>query len=202
VAISPRRPSASRRTRWADRPSSQKPSSWVCASISATRASFAGRSKMPRGRPDPFSQVADGGRFHLVPGLQILEQDRAQLDEAQRGLASGDDGVHARAVTVVRADAAIAVAVECCRVTARPAITLAGDQIDERCFLSLLHGLPLSVAGQGADGTGADGVSGSWGTRFRRVLAQYTGPNSYRQEGNHSQLGIGRLRERVRRRCR
>ena len=27
---------------------------------------------MPRGRPDPFGQVADGGRVHLVPGLQIL----------------------------------------------------------------------------------------------------------------------------------
>ena len=142
---------------------------------------------MPRGRPDPFGQVADGGRFHLVPGLQILEQDRAQLDEAQRGLASGDDGVHARAVAVVRADAAVAVAVECCRVTARPAVTLAGDQIDERCFLGLLHGLPFSVAGQGANGTGADGVAGPGGTRFRRVLAQYTGPNPPRQEGNRFQ---------------
>jgi hypothetical protein len=163
VAISPRRPSASRRTFWADRPSSQKPSSWVCASIAETRASLAGRSKMPRGRPDPFSQVADGGRFHLVPGLQILEQDRAQLDEAQRGLASGDDGVHAGAVTIVRAHAAVAVAIEGCRVTARSAVTLTGDEIDERCFLSLLHKLPFSMAGQGADRTGADRCRGSWG---------------------------------------
>ena len=86
---------------------------------------------MPRGRPDPFGQVADGGGFHLVPGLQILEQDRAQLDEAQRGLASGDDGVHAGAVTIVRADPAVAVAIEGCRVTARSAVTLTGDEIDE-----------------------------------------------------------------------
>ena len=98
---------------------------------------------MPRGRPDPFSQVADGGRFHLVPGLQILEQDRAQLDEAQRSLASGDDGVHAGTISVVGADAAVAVTVECRGVTARPAVSLAGDEIDERCFLSLLHRLPL-----------------------------------------------------------
>jgi len=87
---------------------------------------------MPRGRPDPFSQVADGGRFHLVPGLQILEQDRAQLDEAQRSLAPGDDGVHAWAVGVVGAHATIAIAVECCGVAAGPAIALTGDQIDER----------------------------------------------------------------------
>jgi len=87
---------------------------------------------MPRGRPDPFSQVADGGRFHLVPGLQILEQDRAQFDEAQRGLASGDDGVHAWAIRVVGADTTVAVAVEGRGVTARSAVALTGDQIDER----------------------------------------------------------------------
>jgi hypothetical protein len=157
---------------------------------------LAGRSKMPRGRPDPFSQVADGGCFHLVPGLQILEQDRAQLDEAQRGLASGDDGVHAGAVTIVRAHPAVAVAIEGCRVTARSAVTLTGDEIDERCFLSLLHKLPFSMAGQGADRTGADRVAGLGGTRFRRVLEQYTGPNPMRQEGNQFFLGIVRLRER------
>ena len=98
---------------------------------------------MPRGRPDPFSQVADGGGFHLVPSLEILEQDRAQLDESQRSLASGDDGVHAGTISVVGADAAVAVTVECRGVTARPAVSLAGDEIDERCFLSLLHRLPL-----------------------------------------------------------
>ena len=158
--------------------------------MSETRASFASRSKMPRGRPDPLGEVPDGGGFHLVPGLQILEQDRAQLDEAQRGLASGDDGVHAGAVTIVRADPAVAVAIEGCRVTARSAVTLTGDEIDKRCFLSLLHGLPFSMAGQGADRTGTDGVAGLGGTRFRRVLEQYTGPNLLRQEGNQFYLGI------------
>ena len=121
---------------------------------------------MPRGRPDPFSQVADGGRFHLVPGLQILEQDRAQLDEAQRGLASGDDGVHAGAVTIVRADPAVAVAIEGCRVTARSAVTLTGDEIDERCFLSLLHGLPFSVVGKGRTGQVRVCVSRALGDPF------------------------------------
>ncbi len=108
---------------------------------------------MPRGRPDPFSQVADGGRFHLVPGLQILEQDRAQLDEPQCRLASGDDGVYARAIPVVWADATVAVAVQRRGITARTAVTLAGDEIDERCFISLLHGLPLFVTGQEPNGT-------------------------------------------------
>src|ERR1044072_3071059 len=31
---------------------------------------------------------------------------------------------------------------------------------------------------------------GPWGTRFRRVLAQYIGPNPQRQEGNRFRLGI------------
>ena len=87
---------------------------------------------MPRGRPDPLGQVADGGRVHLVPDLQILEQDRPQLDEPQGRLASGDDGVHAGTVAVVGADAAVAVAIERGGVAARPAVTLTGDQIDER----------------------------------------------------------------------
>jgi hypothetical protein len=103
---------------------------------------------MPRGRPDPFGQVPDRGGFHLVPGLQILEQDGAQLDQPQRRLASGDDGVHTGAIGVVRADATVAVAVESRGIAARSAVTLAGDEIDERCFLGLLHGLPLSVLGQ------------------------------------------------------
>jgi hypothetical protein len=104
---------------------------------------------MPRGRPDPFSQVADGGWFHLAPNLQILEQDRAQLDEPQGRLASGDDGVHTRAVAVVGADTAIAVAIQRGGITARSAVPLTGDEIDERCFLGLLHGLPFSASGAG-----------------------------------------------------
>jgi len=94
---------------------------------------------MPRGRPDPFGQVADGGRVHLVPDPQILEQDWPQLDESQGRLASGDDGVHAGTVAVVGADAAVAVTVEGKRVGTGPAVAFAGDQIDEGGFLGLLH---------------------------------------------------------------
>ena len=121
---------------------------------------LASRSKMPRGRPDPFGQVADGGRVHLVPDPQILEQDWPQLDESQGRLASGDDGVHAGTVAVVGTDAAVAVAIEGRGVTAAPTVTLAGDEIDERCFLGLLHGLPL-CAGQGERGLGALTVPGA-----------------------------------------
>ena len=117
---------------------------------------------MPRGRPDPFGQVSDGGRIHLVPDPQILEQDGPQLDEPQCRLATGDDGVHAGAVAVVWADAAVAIAVECRGIAAGPAVTLTGDQIDERRFLGLLHGLPLSGAGQGERGLGADESRGLW----------------------------------------
>ena len=102
---------------------------------------------MPRRRPDPFGQVADGGRVHLVPGLKILEQDRAQLDESQRSLASGDDGVHAGTVAVMGADTTVAVTVEGGGIAASPAVALTGDEIDERRFLGLLHVLPLDTAG-------------------------------------------------------
>ena len=138
---------------------------------------------MPRGRPDPFGQVADGGRVHLVPDPQILEQDWPQLDEPQCRLAPGDDGVHAGTVAVVGADATVAIAIERGGVAARSAVTFTGDQIDERCFLGLLHGLPLCGAGQSEWGLGADDAGGSGGPE-RRVLAQYTGPIPYRQEGN------------------
>ena len=94
---------------------------------------------MPRGRPDPLGQVADGGRVHLVASLEVLEQERTEFDQAQGRLAPGDDGVHARTVAVVGADAAVAVAIEGGGVAAVPAVPLTGDEIDERCFLSLLH---------------------------------------------------------------
>jgi hypothetical protein len=138
---------------------------------------------MPRGRPDPFGQVADGGRVHLVPDPQILQQDWPQLDEPEGRLASGDDGVHAGTVAVVGADAAVAVAIERRGVAAAPAVTFTGDEIDERRFLGLLHGLPFSAAGQDERGLGAGDAWGSGGPE-RRVLAQYTGPIPYRQEGN------------------
>jgi hypothetical protein len=64
-------------------------------------------------------------------GLSFLEQDRTELDEAQGALAPGDDGVHAGTIAVVRADAAVAVAVQRSRIAAVPAIAFAGDEIDE-----------------------------------------------------------------------
>ena len=139
---------------------------------------------MPRGRPDPFSQVADGGRVHLVPDPQILEQDWPQLDEPQSRLAPGDDGVDAGAVAVVGADAAVAIAIECRGVTAGPAVALTGDEIDERRFLGLLHGLPLSGSGAQQTELGRWMVPGARAAPKWRVLAQYTGPIPYRQEGN------------------
>ena len=107
---------------------------------------------MPRGRPDPLGQVTDGGRVHLVPALEILEQDRAELDESEGRLAPGDDGVHAGTVAVVGADAAVAVTVEGCGVTAGPAVAFTGDEINEGRFLGLLH-VTLSLLGR--DGGGA-----------------------------------------------
>jgi hypothetical protein len=78
--------------------------------------------------------------------LEILEQDRSQLDEPQGRLASGDDGVHAGTIRIVRAYAAVAVAVEGRCIAARAAITFARDQIDESGVLGLLHGLPPVAA--------------------------------------------------------
>jgi hypothetical protein len=95
---------------------------------------------MPRGRPDPLGEIANGGGVHLVLPSQVLEQDRAELDEPQGSLAPGDHGVHARTIAVMGADAAITVTIEGGRVAARPAIALTGDEIDERGFFGLLHG--------------------------------------------------------------
>jgi hypothetical protein len=64
-------------------------------------------------------------------GLGFLEQDRTELDEAQRALAPGDDGVHAGTIAVVGADAAVAITVQRSRIAAVPAIAFAGDEIDE-----------------------------------------------------------------------
>ena len=116
-----RRPSASRRTVWAARWSSQKSGRAVsCVELGEASASLAPRSKTPRGRPDR-GRPGRGWRRRPPSSrrLQVLEQDRAQLDDAQRGLAPGDDGVHAGTVAVVGADAAVAVAVERRGVTAR-----------------------------------------------------------------------------------
>ncbi len=67
----------------------------------------------------------------LVPGLEILEQDRPQLDDLQRGLAPGDDGVDTWTVSVVGTYPAVAVAIERCGVTTGSALSLTGDEIHE-----------------------------------------------------------------------
>ena len=109
------------------------------ASSSATRTSLAARSKTPRGRPNPLREVPDGGGVQLAAALQVVEQDRTELDQPQGGLAPGDDGVHAGAVRVVGTDTAVAIAVKGGGVAAVSAIFFARDQIDELGFLSLLH---------------------------------------------------------------
>jgi len=83
-----------------------------------------------------------------VPDLEILEQDRTELDQSEGRLAPGDDGVHAGAVGVVGTDATVAITVERRRVAARSAVTLAGDEIDERCFLGLLQLIPHIAGGR------------------------------------------------------
>ena len=132
------------------------------ASSSASDASLEARSKTPRGRPDLLGEIADAGRVHdLAPVPEILEQDRAQLDDAQRGLAPSDDGVHAGTVAVVGTDPAVAVAVERGGVAAVAAITFTGDQVDEGRFLSLLHdSLTSHTDGHAGRGTG-DGIGNS-----------------------------------------
>ena len=86
---------------------------------------------MPRGRPDPLGQVANRGGVHSVASLEVLEQDRTELDQAQGRFAPGDDGVHTRAVAVGGADAAIAITVEGCGVAAVAAVAFTGDEINE-----------------------------------------------------------------------
>jgi hypothetical protein len=90
----------------------------------------------------------------LVPRLEVLQQDRAELDQAQGRFAPGDDGVHAGTVCVVGADAAVAVTIERSGVTARPTVPLAGDEIDKRRFLGLLQLIPHSVLGSWGRGAG------------------------------------------------
>src|SRR4029078_5331579 len=94
-----------------------------------------GSARPGRGRP----------RRPSVPDLEILEQDRTELDESEGTLSLGDDGGHAGAVAVVGADPAVAIAVQGGRVAAGPAVTFAGDEINERRFLSPLHTLLTSL---------------------------------------------------------
>jgi hypothetical protein len=107
----------------------------------------------------------------LVPGLEILEQDRPQLDEPKGRLAPCDDGVHAGTVGVVRAHAAVAVTVEGRCIAARAAISLARDQIDERGVLGLLHGLPpVAALGHKRAGLGADPSRNAWWSCFGGIF--------------------------------
>ena len=117
---------------------------------------------MPRGRPNPPSQIADGGGIHLGPNPEILEQDRPELDQPKGRLAPGDDGVHAGTVAVVGADAAVAVAVQRGGVAAAAAVTLASDQVDERFFLDLLQRIPRCIMGGAGLATGTRHVKGLW----------------------------------------
>ena len=154
-------------------------------------------------RPDVDRMRAARSRMaaasNLIPLPEVLEQDWAELDEPKGGLAPGDDGVHAGAVAVVRADAAVAIAVEGGGVTTGAAISLAGDQIDERCFLGLLHG-SLSLVGQGRSAGGRRwgfGQAGSWPIlRPRGFCREYRDSNRPRQEEefpNHSGISSRRL---------
>jgi hypothetical protein len=86
-----------------------------------------------------------GSRPVPLPASGVLEEDRAEFDQAQCALAPGDDGVHTGTVRVVGADAAVAIAVERSRITTVPAVALAGDEINECRFLSLLHKSPQYV---------------------------------------------------------
>jgi len=112
-----------------------------------------------------------------VSGLEILEQDRTELDESEGRLAPGDDGVHAGTVAVVGADAAVAIAVEGGGVAAGAAIFFTGDEIDEGRFLSLLHESLTSrliglVGGRGTTvwrGERSLEIFGSIGGRARRA---------------------------------
>ena len=117
---------------------------------------------MPRGRPNPLGQVSNRGSVHSVPDLEILEQDRSELDQPQGRFAPGDDGVHAGTVAVVGTDTAVAIAIEGCGIAARAAIALAGNQIDERLFLGLLHKSLISVPGKVWLGVGLCWMACRW----------------------------------------
>jgi hypothetical protein len=94
-----------------------------------------------------------------VSSLEILEQDRTELDESESRLAPGDDGVHAWTVSVVGTDATVAITVEGGGVAAGAAVSFTGDEIDEGRFLGLLHesltSRLIGLVGGGARRSGA-----------------------------------------------
>jgi hypothetical protein len=92
----------------------------------------------------PGSVLPDRG-FRPAPlgaASRVLEKDRSELDETKCALAPGNYGVHAGAVDVVSANAAVTIAVEGRRVTTATAVSLTGDEIDECRFFCLLHYSP------------------------------------------------------------
>jgi len=116
-------------------------------------------------------------RRPLGPHSQVLEQDRTELDQPEGCLAPGDYGVHAGTVTVMGADAAVAVTVERGGVAAAAAIPFASDEIHELGFLSLLHkslslalrcrsGVTCRDVGAGCVGARRmGGCAGPWGAK-------------------------------------
>ena len=116
----------------------------------------------------PGSVLPDRG-FRPAPlgaASHVLEKDRAELNEAQRALAPGNYGVHAGAVDVVSANAAVAIAVEGRRITTVSAISLTGDEIDECRFFCLLHYSPQCDGNRPQHSRGrltGPGRDGRWG---------------------------------------
>ena len=199
-SISVRRPSASRRTFWAARWSSQKPGSLRQRLELGERAlPCAARSKTPRGRPDPLDEVADGGRVHLVPDLGDPGAGSGGARSAAGPSCSGRRRGSRRGSSVVGADAAVAVAVERGGVAAGPAVALAGDEIDERGFLGLLHE-SLSLLGRlaGRRAVSRDGIAGR-SPCVRGGCREYTWGNPHSQEGETGRPGRFSVATRVRR---
>ena len=123
---------------------------------------------------DPFSQIADLGELHLAGYLSAereaigLEQDRTELDDAQRSLAPGDDGVDTRTVSVVWADSAVAVAIERHGIAAITALALTRDQIHEWIVKCLLCRLGIHDGPDSSSGPGQPNTPGTWFHIHRR----------------------------------
>jgi hypothetical protein len=76
-----------------------------------------------------------------LSGAQFLEHYRAQLNDAQCGLAPSDDGVDTRTVSVVRTDSAVAIAVERHGIATATTFALARNEIDEWIIKCLFGGI-------------------------------------------------------------
>ena len=148
ASSSSRSPSAARRTRLASRESFQKSGREARSSNAASSLALPSRSKPPRGRVDAGHEVPDQGMVHrrsgsvvLASRAKVLQQQGSQLDDLQCGLAASDHGVHARAVAIVYALSAVAIAVQPSGVAAVPAVSLACDQVSKGLISDLGLGL-------------------------------------------------------------